>query len=206
MRGPSNNYFEEITAMCSVLESAARGFNSLLGAFSVKKLRETEDVLRRDAERAYTKKCSLESELYSDFITPIEREDIISIICALERAVHSFLCVCLKMKMWGITKSKGDAIEFSDVALRCSTKIKKISYEFEGFRKSKSIRMHIREATELARTREDLYVSAMSALVKSTANRDELLVWGGIYSSLDELCYNCECVLDAFGMAILKNI
>ncbi len=206
MRGASNNYFEEIAAMCAILESAAKGFNLLLGAFSIKKLRETEEELQRCAKCAYAKKCSIESELYSDFITPIEREDIISIICAIERAVHSFLDVCLKMKIWGVSKSKGDAIEFSDLALRCSSKIKKLSYELEGFRKNKSIRTHIRDAAELARSREGLYVGAVSELVKSTSNRDEMLVWSGIYSSLDELCYRCECILDAFGMAILKNI
>ena len=206
MQGVSVNYYDEIKSACSLALDGTRELDSLFGEFSPSKLSSTLNRQGERAEKMYALSRSLGNMLYDDFITPIEREDIVCIISAAVSLSDSVGEVLREMRVWGIGRGFGDAIEFSDLAKRCTLKISHIASELERFRKKPNIIRSIRDVSEMARGREKLYVDAMSALIKRTTSPSELVAWSGVYSRLDELLSRCAYLADAFGVAVIKNI
>lgn len=206
MHNASINYFEEIASVCGLLESSAKEFNALLGAYGASGLERAGSAAKKARDGVRSIRRSLEAALYHDFITPIEREDVISIVSAAEGVSCGIVYVLSEMRAWGITKSRGEAIEFSDAARRSLAVISRSAQNLEKFRKDHGVLKSAREASGIAKTSERLYFEAMSALIRGGANTNELLAWSRIYDRMDEMLCGCASLADAIGAAILNNI
>ena len=206
MKSASVNYFNEIRNACDILLERARGLNSLFSDFSSRRLDEACSDYDAGQKKLYSLVRSVEGVLYTDFITPIEREDIVTLLSSAVSVLDSMGDVLREIRVWGISTGDGVTIEFSDLLLRCMAKITHVASELERFRKKPNIINNIRDTAELARKRDTLYTDAMTSLIKRTPSPTELAARSRIYSLLDEMLARTSALADAFGMAVIKNI
>lgn len=206
MGNASNNYFDIITGMTGILDDTARYFNNALTSFNINNLPKIREELENFCALSAEKKKSAENGLYKDFITPIEREDIMNIITSTERATCCFSETFSRIYIYNVSKIKENVYEFSDLSAQVSAKLKKFSLGFEKFRKTQNLYKKAESISELAREREKIYIEAMRKLVKESSNTDEIFVWSQIYNGLKKNCFLCGQAADEFGRAILKNI
>ena len=206
MKSASVNYYNEIRNACDILLGQARGINALFGDFSARRLDEVYLEYDAGQKKMYALSRTVERILYTDFITPIEREDIVSLLSSALSLLDSMGDVLREIRVWGISTGDGVTIEFSDLLLRCLTKISHIASELERFRKRPNIINAIRDTSELARKRDTLYSDAMTSLIKRTTNSSELVARSRIYCLLDEMLSRTSSLADAFAMAVIKNI
>ena len=192
--------------MCSLLASATGETDRLLGAFNKKALADSIVNVTKLSELSHTKKRAIEAQLYSDFMPPLERGDIIQIASSLVCATDSVARALCEMQVWGITTSTGEAIEFSDLAHRASLKLEGLSRSLARFRRERSLIGKLGDISDTLRKREALYVDAVCSLAGRTSNAGEIIARTRIYDSLAEMCYRCECVAECTASAILKNI
>ena len=149
-------------------------------------------------------KHELMEKLMKEFITPIDREDILELSNALDDVTDSLEDVLLQLYMFGITSLREDSLTFAAIINDCCHALKKLMLEFENFRKSKVIKDMIIEINHLEENGDRLYTEAMHRLYTNTPDTLEVLSWTTIYNCMEKCCDKCEDAADVVEAVILK--
>lgn len=149
-------------------------------------------------------KHELMEKLMKEFITPIDREDILELSNTLDDVTDSLEDVLLQLYMFGITSLREDSLTFAAIINDCCHALKKLMLEFENFRKSKVIKDMIIEINHLEENGDRLYTEAMHRLYTNTPDTLEVLSWTTIYNCMEKCCDKCEDAADVVEAVILK--
>ena len=74
--------------------------------------------------------------LAREFITPIEREDIVSLADAIDNVTDTIEDVLLRIYMFNFTKMREDAVKMAAIIVQCCEALREAVVEFANFRKS----------------------------------------------------------------------
>ena len=140
-RKKENNYFEmfveAVTYSCQAADMLKEDFLN----FDPDQLAVHIESLHNIEHTADIAKHGLLEKLMKEFITPIDREDILELSKALDDVTDSlagmsfFGCICSGLPRYG-----EDAISFVSIINDCCYSLKNLMLEFENFRKSKVIK------------------------------------------------------------------
>ena len=133
----SNNYFTMLEGMAEASCTAAVELERILVDFSIEKLGENMKNLHAIENRADEMKHALVEKLVREFITPIEREDIMAITDRIDDVTDAVEDVLIKIYMFNIQTIHDDAIAFAGIIKTCCNKLLNVFQEFENFKKPK---------------------------------------------------------------------
>jgi uncharacterized protein Yka (UPF0111/DUF47 family) len=149
---------------------------------------------------------ALVEHVEAEFITPIERADILAIAGAIDTVTDKAEDVLKRMYMHNIATVRPDVVPFLEVIEACSAAVKALLKELRHFKKPK----HIRKAcVEIGRLEEDgdvLYTRAIRNLF--TDPDAEALVtfgWCKVFDYLEGVCDACQEVANTVEDVVLKN-
>lgn len=203
-RKKENNYFEmfveAVTYSCQAADMLKEDFLN----FDPDQLAVHIESLHNIEHTADIAKHGLLEKLMKEFITPIDREDILELSKALDDVTDSLEDVLLRLYMFGITSLREDAISFVSIINDCCCSLKKLMLEFENFRKSKVIKEMIIDINHLEETGDRLYTEAMHRLYTEPADAVQILAWTTIYNRMEKCCDKCEDAADVVEAVLLK--
>lgn len=107
-------------------------------------------------------KHDLLEHLAREFISPIEREDILTLSQHIDDVTDAIEDVLLRMYMFRIHTLRPQTLEFSKLIVKCCASMKKMMEEFKHFRRSNSIKDHVVEINRLEEVGDHLYTEAMA--------------------------------------------
>ena len=147
------------------------------------------------------------THLATEFITPIDREDILATGQNLDDIVDSIEDVLLQIHMYNVQEVGQPAIEFARLILAAATALKKALTEFHSFRKSNNkIRDYIVEVNDVEEEADRLYAKTMNSLFRDhTDNPLFVMIWSNLYAQMELAVDSCEMVADGLDTIILKN-
>ena len=115
----SNSYFEAFVELVNYSIDAADMLNDIISDFNPElidgKIKEMHDI----EHRADLRKHEIMNKLAKEFITPIEREDIIQLLTEIDNVTDSIEDVLIKMYKFCISSVRPEAREFSSLLIRC---------------------------------------------------------------------------------------
>ncbi len=155
--------------------------------------------------RADEMKHALVEKLVREFITPIEREDIMNITDRIDDVTDAVEDVLIKIYMFNIQSIHDDAIAFAGIIKTCCNKLLNVFQEFENFKKPKELHQMIVELNRLEEQGDALYINAVRKLYLSNANPREVGAWAEIYNGMETVCDTCEHVADLVEHVVMKN-
>lgn len=196
------NYFKEISDMIC---EAAEYLYETLHNFEAEKLQERLNVMHEIEHRADCTKHEMTKLLAHEFITPIEREDIVSLSQKLDSVIDCIEDVLLRIYMFDIKEIKQDAIEFSDVIIKCSKELNIVLAEFKSFKNSDNIREKIVAVNNYETDGDKILVNGVHNLAVSNVTDKEFYIWTDIYEYLEVCLDACEDVTDIIEGVIMKN-
>ena len=203
-RKKENNYFDmliqAVTYSCQAADMLKENFIS----FDPEQLPACMEALHHIEHTADLAKHDLMEKLLKEFITPIDREDIMELSSALDDVTDSLEDILLRLYMFRITSLREDAVSFVSIICDCCCALKKLMVEFPEFRKSKAIKDMIIEINHLEENGDKLYTEAMRRLYSESGDAVEILSWTAIYDRLEKCCDKCEDVADVVETVILK--
>jgi predicted phosphate transport protein (TIGR00153 family) len=152
------------------------------------------------ARHAMTKK------LAKEFITPIEREDIMHMSEMIDNITDKTEDVLLRLHMFNIKTIRPEALDVADIIVKCSSAVKDALEELHNFKKSKSIQELLIEINRLEEVGDHMYTSAVHN-VFSEEGIDPLMAiaWNHIFHYMEDVCDACEDVADVIEDVIMKN-
>ncbi|MGI6250609.1 MAG: DUF47 domain-containing protein [Anaerolineaceae bacterium] len=182
---------------------AAYQLERTVKSFNPDKLEKMSKEMHEIEHGADEKKHELMKHLTVEFMTPIEREDIVLLVFELDDVLDLIEEVTQLFYMYNIQTMRPAAIEFADLIVRSTVALKACFDNFENFHKSQAIRDKIVEVNVVEELADNLYIHAVRELF--TKEKDPVTAWNTIFDKLERTCDRCEHVADTIESVMMKN-
>jgi predicted phosphate transport protein (TIGR00153 family) len=205
-RNHKNDYFAMLTEMIKCSYDAAEKLRYILHNFDVVKLETHLEQLHAIEHAGDDLKHNLVKNLVKEFITPIEREDIVDIAESIDNVTDVVENVLIKIHMYNILEIKPEALSFADIICEMCQKLVTIFEEFREFKKSQKIKPYVIDINKMEEQGDTLYMSSMRALYVNERDAIKVLSWTQIYDCLEKCCDICENTADSVENVMMKNL
>ncbi len=199
------NYFVMLEKLVSYSCEAAQNLRKMFDNFDVNLLSQNMDYIHKIEHEADIEKHNMIHRLMKEFITPIEREDIILLAQEIDEITDNIEDVLLRVHMFHIQKLRSEALKFAAIVEACCNALEVTMKELHGFRRSAKIQESIIEINRLEEEGDRLYVEAMRNLYGSSRDPLEIMTWSETFNRLEKCCDACEHAADVVESIILKN-
>ena len=200
-----NNYFNMLAELVDYSCEAANLLQNTLLNFNVNDIEEKIHEMHNIEHEADVKKHNMMNKLAKEFITPIERGDIIDIAHYIDNVTDDIEEVLTRIYMYNIKEIKKEAIDFSNIIINNCTGLKKIMAEFHNFKKSSEIQKLIISINDLEEEGDRLYFNTLRNLYTTSMDPIELMTWTDTLKYFEKCCDACESVANLVESVIMKN-
>jgi len=199
------NYFKEFINLSGYCCDAAEMLHNVLSNYNPLEI-EAQMLKIHEIEHLADKGMhNLMNRLMREFITPIEREDIISLVQNIDNVTDSIDDVIMRIYMYNVLSIREEALEFTDLIVKCCQALKTAIEDFSDFRKSKTVKDNIIEVNRLEDIGDRMYTMAMRNLYIASKDPIELMIWTEVFGSLEKCFDDCEDVANLMESIIMKN-
>lgn len=150
-------------------------------------------------------KYEVTKRLVNEFITPIEREDIVMLLAQIDDIMDAIEDVVRLLSMYNIKHIKEDAKAFIPIITQSCAVLKETILEFKQFRKSKTIKKHFLKLNELEEKADLIHYQAIKKLYQQSKDPIEIFTWTNIFEALENCCDQFKEVSELIEMIMLKN-
>lgn len=199
------NYFNKFVELVDYSCKSADILHKTVTNFNVNDIEKKLEELHKLEHSADLEKHELMNHLATEFIAPIEREDIVSISQKIDDITDAVEDVLIKIHMFNISVIKPEVFEFTELIVKCCDALKVAMEEFYNFKKSSTLQKKIIETNRLEETGDTLYYNTVHNLYLHSKDPIELLVWTEIFDRLEKCCDACEEVANDIESIVMKN-
>lgn len=199
-------YFNKLNKAVGFACEAAEMLNNVLSNFSVDTLEGKIKEMHVIEHTADIDKHEMMSKLINEFITPIDREDIIQISQEIDDIIDKIEEILQCVYMYNLKSIREEAIAFSGLIVESCNTLKKAVEEFSNFKKSKTLKSYIIECNRLEDEGDRLYTEVIRKLYTHlTGDTVQLFSWVKIFDLFESTCDSCEHAANSLERVALKN-
>ena len=198
-------YYDGFVAMNSYCCKAAQTLQEVLNDFKPEVLSQKQEAMHTIEHEADNEKHKMMEQLAREFITPIEREDIIELAQAIDDVTDSIEDVLMRMYMYHMQEVRPEAKQFAQLIFKCCENLQQVLEEFHNFRKDTKIHVLVVEVNSLEEEGDRLYVSTVHQLYGEDGEPSVKIGWVRTFDCLEECCDACEHVANLVESIIMKN-
>ncbi len=198
-------YFENFIACAELSTHAAKLLATIMKNFDESKLQNYLDAMHGFENAADMKKHELSETLVKAFITPLDREDLIEVSRELDELIDQVEDVLIRIYYNHVVGIRPDAIELSNVVVKCCEEVLGLMKELANFKRSKSLKDHIIRINSLEGEADRLFMNCMYHLHAECDNVMEVIAWRDIYIYLERCTDTAEHIADIVEGVIMKN-
>jgi len=199
------NYFDGFVKLSEYCCDAAKMLDEILNDFNADTLQEKMKHMHNIEHTADLEGHEITRKLAREFITPIEREDIVMLLHEIDDITDCIEDILLHMYMYNVKTIREDALRFSKIILQGCEELKETFEEFKNFRKSKEIHNKIVHINKLEEDGDNLYTEAVRRLHMTSDNAVELMTWTAAFDRLEKCCDAFEEAANVVESIIMKN-
>lgn len=148
---------------------------------------------------------TLYHHLYREFITPIEREDILELAQNIDDTTDAIEDVASRFYMLSIVTIRPEALKMAELIVRITKKLLDATNEFKHFKRSKALPTLIVDINTLEEEGDRIYRAAVRRLFSAETNPIEVMKWRDIFEVMENAVDACENVAQVMEGVILKN-
>ena len=165
-------------------------------------MERAHDLENRSDEHSHT----IYKRLSHDFITPIEREDIIEMVQGLDNLVDYIEDVVLCFYMYGVSEMHEHAREFAKLIKKSCKALDKAMDDFRNFKKSSNFKQLLIDVNAYEEEADQLYIKVNRSLYAEPSDDPlRVVMWLRIFDRMEKCCDACEHAADTMGGILLKN-
>lgn len=199
------NYFNKFVELVDYSCKCAEILHETLANFNINTIEKKVHELHEIEHAGDLSKHELIEQLSTEFIAPIEREDIVSLSQEIDDITDEIEDVLIKVHMFNVASIKPEVLEFTSLITKCCNALKVALQEFSNYKKSSTLKAKIIEVNQLEEAGDRLYHSTIRNLYVNSKDPVELLVWTEIYNCLEACCDACEDTADLVESIVMKN-
>ena len=203
-----DRYFDIFVEMSCFSVEAAQYLREVMGEYP-----EKQEELEAAIEKMHSiehdgdvSKHSMTRLLAKEFITPIEREDIMDMSEAIDTVTDQIEDVLQKMYMLNVGKVRKDAIVMADMIVTCTEALKNALEDFWNFKKSKTISDKLIEINRLEEVGDKHYMDSVRNIsTDASISPMQAFAWYHVFQYMEHVLDACEDAADVIAGVIMKN-
>ena len=142
-----------------------------------------------------------------DFITPIERGDILELSQNLDNVIDGIEEVMQRFYMYDIHYMHKDALEFAKIIRKATKAMYRAMDDFRNFKKSKKFKSLIIEVNTYEEEADQLLMHVIRDLhTTDCENTMRVMVWSRIFEHMENCADATEHAADCMSTILLKNV
>lgn len=200
-----NDYFELLSELVEYSCKEASLLHDTLLNFDVIIIENKKDEMHEIEHTADIKKNEMMNKLAKEFITPIERGDIIELAHYIDSVTDAIEDILVNIYMFNINSMRSEALDFSKLILKNCDELKNLMKEFHNFKKSTNISKSIANINALEEEGDRLYTRVIRNLYTTSKDPIELMTWKDTFKYFEKCCDACEHAASVVGSVVMKN-
>lgn len=203
------NFFEMFNQHADHIVEAARAFAKLVENYADNHLREkfNEDV--DNAERAADRVThQVNKAIHVTFITPIDREQIHSLINTMDDVADLVQDSAETMALYDVKAMTPEIVRLTDLSLKCCERLRDVVKMLDKISDASVADAALKTCEEIDQLESDadrVMRSAMSKLFRSEPDVREVIKLKAIYELLETITDRCEDVANIIEGIVLEN-
>jgi len=198
-------YFDNFVECIRISHTAAQTLKDILSNFDSTNIEQMVTDIHEIEHAGDSKRHELSDEIVKAFITPIDRDDIISISQSIDSVTDAIEDIVLGLYTWNVTSLRDDAVDFADLLLRCCEATEKVLAELPNYKRSSTLSTAIVDVNHLEEEGDRLYLAAVRKLVLEEKDPLTVMAWREIYQSFEDVCDCCEDVANIVEAIAISN-
>ncbi len=201
------NYFDSFISMANHAYEAAQYLDGIVKNFDSTPavLLEKVQGIHEIEHRADDERHEVITHLTTEFMTPIEREDIMEMIQKLDNVVDHIDDIMRTVYMFNITELSPAIVSFAELIVRCTEAMKATMEKFENFRKSRTIKEYIVKVNEIEDEGDLLHLDTIYKLFGSELPSIDVIRQNKLLDDMENCLDACEEVVDTVERIMMKN-
>ena len=203
------NFFEMFNQHADRIVDAARAFSHLVANYSDPHLREQYNRDVDNAERAADRVTrDVLRMLHKTFITPIDREQIHSLINTMDDVADLVQDSAETMALYDVRAMTEEIWRLTDLSVKCCERVKEAVYMLANIAEPATAEAALKTCEEIDRLESDadrVMRSAMSKLFREEPDVREVIKLKAIYELLETITDKCEDVANLIEGIVLEN-
>ncbi len=200
------DYFQFFVDIAEAANKAADYLESALEKFSVTELPKQMEAMHKIENDADMMKHEMLTHLAREFMTPIEREDIVALAQELDNVVDAIDDVMQRMYMYNVQTIRPEAVVFARQIVKCTRELLKVTQEFKTFKKSKDIKAHCIGVNTIESDGDKMFAENMRKLyTEQSGDLRQTVVWSTMFEGLENCLDECEDAVDIIESVMMKN-
>jgi uncharacterized protein len=203
------NFFELFNQHANYIVEGARAFIAMIENYSNLDQREKYANLVVSAERSADKvTAEVNRLLHKTFITPIDREQIHSLINAMDDIVDLLQDATETMQLYDVKAMTEEVLRLGDLSAKCCERVQHAVSLLPKLSQHDAAEAAIKTCEEIDKLESDadrVMRSAMSKLFREENDVRELIKLKAIYEQLESISDRCEDVANLIEGVVLEN-
>ena len=200
-----NDYFEIFSKMVKASCEAAQYLNDSLHNFDPETLPQRMKEIHEIEHKSDELKHDMMSKLAQEFVTPIDREDIILIASELDEVTDTIEDVLICLYSYGMKEVRPECLVFCNIIIRCCEALKTAVGEMHNFKKTNTLSECVINVNSMEEEGDAYYIKSVRALYTTEKDPIQVIAWSKIFDRLEECCDSCEHVANLLESVVLKN-
>jgi uncharacterized protein len=200
-----NDYFNVFIKQIEYPCQAIRLLIDTMIDYQPMNLRKRIAEMRKIVNDSDSDKREMIERLAREFITSIEREDIVLIVHQINKTTEAIEAVLMQMYMLNIKAIRKDALEMAYSIEQCCLALKRALVEFPNFRKSRILKQYLVTVNQLAEKGDQKLLEAMHRLYLSDMTPIAITSWTHVYLSIEKAWNTYKDVSNVIECMIIKN-
>ena len=199
------DYFAIMSQQAEYSVKAAELLERILKEYQPSKTSAWRDEMHHIEQAADEVRHDALKQLAREFITPIERDDLLRLIQILDDVTDAIDEVVIELYMFNVARLPLKVHELSDVMVRCVRSLNAAVREFPQYKKSEKLPPLLIEVNTMESEADAAYIEAVRALF--VTEKEPMRAFGvkAIYDCLEECCDLCEHAADVIESTVMNN-
>ncbi len=203
------NFFELFNEHAKHIAVGAQAFTALVNNYADETLREKHAAEVDSAERAADRiTAEVNRLLHKTFITPIDREQIHSLINAMDDVLDLLQDAAETMSLYDVRHMTEEVLRLADISAKCCERVQHAVSLMPKLSDASTAEAAIKTCEEIDRLESDadrVMRAAMSRLFREESDVRELIKLKAIYELLESISDRCEDVANLIEGVVLEN-
>jgi predicted phosphate transport protein (TIGR00153 family) len=203
------NFFEKFNQHADRTVQAARAFAQLVANYGDVQLREQYNREVDEAEHAADRITQdVSRTLHLTFITPIDREQIHTLINTMDDVADLLQDAAETMALYDVREMTDEIVRLTELCVKCCERVKDAVALLGTIGEAKSAEAALKTCEEIDKLESDadrVMRTAMSKLFREQPDVREIIKLKAIYELLETVTDRCEDVANVIEGIVLEN-
>lgn len=199
------DYFALISSQSACCVQAAELLADFFRSYRADLLPERKAAIHAIEHQADELHHEIMHKLSTEFLTPIEQEDIVHLVQIIDDVTDALDNVLLECYMYHMEQLPQGAEEFSRQVLSCVRTLHEATGELKSFKKPAQLRTLLVNVNTKESQADEVYIEAVHSLFGTETDVRRLLGGKAIFDSMEACCDQCEHAADVIDQIIMKN-